>query len=261
MTGYGTLEPVLGEDFLRHAICGLIDVARTSQGFEITLPQAYHSGNAVVVVVREERGEFILHDSSYAAMLLESLGVKANQRLEATLRAGIIAYGCEIAGLRVSRKCTSPDEIPLAAVLVGCASRLVADQALKSDSVPIFDFKKKLLGRVIDTLGTKRVRENEEFAGHSGSTYRVGAVVLDKKASKPIAFVEAVADHNAVTRRFREFYDLMNNPALASIDRVAVYDDDKADINSSDILLLQDVSNPVRFRDSAQRFAQLSTLQ
>ncbi len=251
----------LTEQWLHHAICDSIDVTHTAQGFEITLPQAYHSGNAVVVVVREEGNGFLVHDSSYAAMLLESLGVKANARLESSLRAGILAYGCNIDHLRVSRRCEAPDDIALAAVLVGCASRLVVDQALKSDSVPIYDFKRQLLGRVIDTLGTKRVRENEEFAGHSGSTYRVSAVVLDKKADKPIAFVEAVADHNAVARRFREFYDLMNNPALASIDRVAVYDDGKAEINSSDILLLQDVSNPVRFRDSAKRFAQLNTLQ
>jgi hypothetical protein len=53
----------------------------------------------------------------------------------------------------------------------------------------------------------------------------------------------------------------MHNPAYAGIDRVAVYDDAKADINSSDILLLLDVSNPVRFQDSAQRFVQLSMLQ
>lgn len=255
-----TRQP-LSEQWLHSAICDSIDVTRTSQGFEITLPQAYHSGHAVVVIVREENGKFLVHDSSYAAMLLESLGVKANARLEESLRSGIVAYGCEIVGLRVSRRCVDLADIPLSAVLVGCASRLVADQALRSDSAPIFDFKRKLIGRVIDTLGTKRVRENEEFAGHSGSTYRVGAVVLDKKAAKPIAFVEAVADHNAVARRFREFYDLMHNPALVSIDRVAVYDDAKPDINSSDILLLQDVSNPVRFRDSATRFAQLSTLQ
>ena len=251
----------VSERFFKEAICGLIDVAQTSQGFEITLPQAYHSGNAVVVVARPDGDGFLVHDASYAAMLLESLGTKASARLETTLRAGIASYGCEISGLRVYRRCLTLDELALSAVLVGCASRLVADQALKTDAAPIFDFKRTLIGRVINTVGTKRVRENEEFAGHSGSTYRVGAVVLDRKADKPIAFVEAVADHNAVARRFREFYDLMNNPALVGVDRVAVYDDSKADINSSDILLLQDVSNPVRFRDSATRFAQMSTLQ
>lgn len=254
MTEHGVTER-----FLHEAICRLTQIDRTSGDFEITLPQAYHSGHAVVVTVRDEGGSYLVHDSSYAAMLLESLGVRANARVEAGLRSGIASYGCEAEGLRIFRRCESADDVPMAAVLVGCASRLVADYALKVDSPPLFDFKRKLLGRVIDTVGEKRVRENQDFAGHSGSTYRVAAVVLDKAQSKPIAFVEAVADHNAVARRFREFYDLMQNPVLATIDRVAVYDDSRVDINSSDVLLLQDVSNTVRFQDSAIRFAQIGT--
>lgn len=252
-------ENGISERYMRQAICDLTQIERTSSGFEITLPQAYHSGHAVVVAVQAEAGSYFVHDSSYAAMLLESLGVRASAKLEAGLRSGIESYGCESEGLRIYRRCASAEEVPMAAVLVGCASRLVADYALKADSAPIFDFKRKLLGRVIDTVGQKRVRENQDFAGHSGSSYRVAAVVLDKRQSKPVAFVEGVADHNAVARRFREFYDLMQNPALAGIDRVAVYDDSRVDINPSDVLLLQDVSNPVRFRDSAVRFAQIGT--
>jgi hypothetical protein len=250
---------LISERGLRQAICDLTQIERTRDGYEITLPQAYHSGHAVVVSVRQEGDAYLVHDSSYAAMLLESLGVRASAKLETTLRSGIQSYGCETSGLRIYRRCESPADVPMAAVLVGCASRLVADQVLKADSPPVFDFKRKLLGRVIDTVGKKRVKENQDFAGHSGSTYRVAAVVLDKRHDKPIAFVEAVADHNAVARRFREFYDLKQNPALAGIDRVAVYDDSRADINSSDVLLLQDVSNPVRFQDSATRFAQIGT--
>lgn len=253
------IEGGISERFLRQSICDLTQIERTSLGFEITLPQAYHSGHAVVVAVREDGDGYLVHDSSYAAMLLESLGVRANGKLETGLRAGVASYGCESESLRIVRRCASVEDIPMAAVLVGCASRLVADYALKADSPPIFDFKRKLLGRVIDTVGQKRVRENQDFAGHSGSTYRVGAIVLDRQQSKPIAFVEGVADHNAVARRFREFYDLMQNPSLADIDRVAVYDDSRVDINSSDVLLLQEVSNPVRFQDSATRFAQIGT--
>lgn len=252
-------EDRINEQFLRQAICDLTQIERTSGGFEVTLPQAYHSGHAVVVAVQDEADGYLIHDSSYAAMLLESLGVRANAKVETGLRSGIASYGCESEGLRIYRRCATVEDVAMAAVLVGCASRLVADYALKADSQPIFDFKRKLLGRVIDTVGQKRVRENIDYSGHSGSTYRVAAVVLDKQQSRPIAFVEGVADHNAVARRFREFYDLMQNPALAGIDRVAVYDDSRLDINSSDLLLLQDVSNPVRFQDSATRFAQIGT--
>lgn len=247
------------EAALKKGVCDLIAVDRTADGYELILPQAYHSGHAVAVSVIVEGDGYLVHDNSYAAMLLESLGVRATARVEAGLRSGVVSYGCELSGLRVSRRCYNVDELALAIVLVGCASRLVADHALKVDATPIFDFKSKLLGRVIDTVGQKRVRENQPYPGHSGSTYQVAAVVLDKPGGRPIAFVEAVADHNAVARRFREFYDLMQNPALVGIDRVAVYDDSRRDIAATDILLLQDVSNPVRFADSITRFTQMGT--
>src|SRR5262249_37098310 len=119
--------------FLKSAICGMTDVARTNQGWEITLPQAYHTGHAAVVVVAEQTDGFLIHDNSYAAMLLAQLGHSVAPTSRDALDRAIQHYGCEVEGLKVFRKCEDISQVALSAVLVGCASRLIADQALESD--------------------------------------------------------------------------------------------------------------------------------
>ena len=80
---------------LKSAICGLTEVESTNQGFEVTLPQIYHSGHNVAVVVSREASGFIIHDNSYAAMLLANLGITAGKRLSDAMRPQVAAYGCE----------------------------------------------------------------------------------------------------------------------------------------------------------------------
>lgn len=250
----------LSAEALQSALCRLSVVEATNQGFEITLPQAYHSGNAVAVVVETEGDGFYVHDNGYAAMLLEGMGVQTSPKLQALLRPSVAAYGCEIFGFRVYRRCENPADVAFAAVTVGCASRLIADHALKVDSPPLFDFKRALLGRVAETL-PGRVRQNEEFVASKGNSYHVSAVILDKFQKRPVAFLEPISSHQAVARKFREFYDFMHTPDLVDIERVAIYDESKSEITSGDILLLQDVSNPVRHRDSDSRLKAWSTVQ
>lgn len=242
-------------------MCRLSVVERTNQGFEITLPQAYHTGNAVAVVVETQADGFYIHDNSYAAFLLESMGIQTSPKLQAHLRPAVEAYGCQVFGFRIYRRCEQWDDVAFAAVTVGCASRLVADHALRVDAPPLYDFKRALLGRVADTLGRSRIRENQEFIASKGNSYQVSAVILDRHQSHPIAFLEPVSSHQAVARKFREFYDFMHTPELTDIDRVAVYDETKSEITSGDILLLQDVSNPVRHRDSDARLRAWSSVQ
>jgi len=239
---------------LKRALCDLSEVEVTSQGFELTLPQAYHTGNAVAVVIQAEANAFYIHDNGYAAMLLETLGVRTTPALQAHLHRSVEAYGCDLAGFRVFRRCAAWDDVAFAAVTVGCASRLIADHALKVDAPPVYDFRRALLGKVEESLGSGRIRENEEYTAQKGTSYKVTAVVLDARQSRPVAFLEPISRHQAVARKFREFYDFMMTPSLVDIERVAIYDDSQSEITAGDILLMQDVSNPVRFRDSTQRF-------
>lgn len=250
----------LSENMLHSAICGMIDVTKTAQGYVVTLPQAYHSGNIVSVVVVPEADGFLVHDNSYAAMVLDKSGTPKPSALASEVAAAIRYYDCHLSAMRVWRRCETIDDIGLSAVLVGCASRLVADQALKVDKLPMYDFKAKLLGTVTDIVGLKRIRVNEEVAGHLGSRYKVSAVVLDNGLRTPVAFLEPVPDQQAVARRFKEFYDIKLNRTYSDVLRLAVTDDAKS-IPAGDALLMQEVSTVVRFRDTPKMFAQWVTMQ
>ncbi|WP_286881233.1 hypothetical protein [Sphingomonas sp.] len=231
----------------------MVDVEATNQGYEVSLPQIYHSGHNVAVVVRAEARGFVVHDNSYAALLLADLGIATGRRLADSVRTDVASYGCELDGLRVVRRCSDTDDLAVALTLVGCASRLIADKALAHNQLPLHDFKASLLGKVVDTVGAKRVRTNEQVSGQMGGSYRVSAVVLDALGQRPIAFVEPIADREAVARRFKEFYDISRNPAYSNVERVAVHDD--RGLAASDALLLEEVGNLVRFSHATAHFA------
>jgi hypothetical protein len=250
----------LTEHFLKAAICGMTETVVTNQGFEVTLPQAYASGNVVAVIVAQLPDGFLVHDNSYAAMLLERTGTQRVVALANDVATGVAHYGCVFDGMRVTRHCDTLDEVALSAVLVGCASRLVADQALKVDKMPMFDFKARLLGVVTKIVGSQRIRTNEQVTGHLGSKYKVSTVILDRAMRKPMAFVEPIADQNAVARRFKEFYDISLNAAYSDVERVSVLDDERG-IPAGDVLLMQEVGTLLRFSDASKLFQNWATLQ
>jgi hypothetical protein len=251
---------VLDEQFLKRALCELTEVTRTSQGYEVTLPQAYATGNIVSVTVSRTTEGYIVHDNSYAAMALQRTGTPKLQQMVEGARDAIKYYGCELVEMRVTRRCTSLDEVALAMVLVGCGSRLIADQALSTDRMPMFDFRAQLLGRVTGIVGEDRVRTNTPVTGHLGSKYRIAATVITADGRKPMAFIEPLSDPQALSRKFKEFYDIGQNSDYADVERVAVLDDSKS-FPTGDTLLMQEVSTLVRYSDSATLFAQWGTVQ
>ena len=245
---------------IKSSICALTLVERTNQGFEVTLPQIYHDGTSVVVVIAIQSGGFIVHDNGYAAMLLSSSGFPVGKRLADAVRYPVQSYGCELDQMRVTKRCETLEQIAVSATLVGCASRLIADQSLGTPQVPLVDFKSSVVSRIVSAVGVDRVRANEEVSGRLGSTYRVSTVVLDNERSKPMAFIEPIGDREAIPRRFKEFYDLSKTPGYQGIDRVAVYDDAKP-LPSGDALLLQEVGSLVRFSDASRLFDTWATVQ
>lgn len=257
---FSTMSNPLSTTALREAVCALTRVKETQQGVAVSLPQVYHNGQAVEVIVASIAGGFLVHDNSYAAMLLSSHGVKVGKKLADALTPQVVEYGCELDELRVRRVCTDPDQLGFAMTTVGCASRLVADQLLKADHAPIRDFKSSVISRVTETVGNDRIRTNEEVSGHLGSRYRVSVLVLDPKRAKPLAFVEPVADRDSIARRFKQFYDLSRTERYSSVQRVAVYDDAQA-LSSGDALLMQEVGNFVRYTDARIRFNEWATVQ
>jgi hypothetical protein len=235
-------------DDIKRALCELTFVEMDAYGYEIVLPQVYSNGETVVVTASPEGDTFFVHDGGHAGMALEAAGVAVSPRLQEELSRGVAAYGCRISQFRVYKQC-SGDGIAEAAAVVGCASRFVADFAFQAEARPMFDFKRQVVETLFETVGAARVRENEEVIAKSGSHYHVSAIILDPRGSKPQAYVEAVSNHQAVARKFRALYDMMNTPGIAETPRFAVFDDSRNGITVSDLSLLKDVSRTVGLRE------------
>lgn len=252
--------PNLTAEYIKHSICELTLIEATTQGFEVTLPQIYHNGDSVVVVISVENDGYTVHDNSYAAMLVSNAGLPVGKRLADTVRPQIQMYGCHLHEMRVSKRCERSDQVAVCAALVGGASRLIADHALVSTQAPLIDFRASVYGKVRSIVGGDRVRTNEEVSGSFGSTYRISNVVLDSAKSEPIAFVEPIPDRDSIPRRFKEFYDLSQTAMHKNIERIAIFDDEKP-LPSGDALLLQQVGRLVRFSDAPALFQPWATLQ
>lgn len=240
---------------LEAACRALVRVEASNLGLEVQLPVIYPNGDLVTVVVSEENGQIFVHDGGYAAMALATAGVSVTAKLRARIASLSKHYGCEFSNDRMVK--TAPvDQLPLAVAVVANASRTVADQLLQTHSQPIFSFRQEVIDRVKQVMGAERVRENEPVTGKSGTQYSIGAVVLDKHLTAPVAFVEAVKDLEGVNKRFREFYDISLLPMLNDPARIVLYDD-RAPLRQVDLIILQDVSNVVRFSDAETRFKEL----
>jgi hypothetical protein len=243
------------EDTIRSALLSLIDIRRTNLGCEVQLPLFYPDGGSVTVTVVAERGDYLVHDSGSGTMFLSANGITLTKKLSQRIHDLAAMYGCDFSSGRVERRCT-PEDIGVCAAIVANASRSVGDQLLQRPVLPALDFRKEVLEKVREVVGAKRYRENEEVLGASGYSYQVSAVVLDASAAGPISYVEPVRDHDTATKKFREFWDISRSEEFGSIRRIALFDD-KRNWDSSDLIILQEVSNLVRVSDAAQRMAQL----
>lgn len=235
-------------EHLKRALCDLTIVETTKFGFEIALVQVYGNGQTVVVTAQEEGDRFYVHDGGNGAMTLEASGLMLSSKLDEELRRGVSAYGCRITRGRVYKQCAA-DEIAATAAIVGCASRFVADYHLQSELKPLFDFRQQVVETLAETIGAARVRENDEIVARSGSRYQVSATILDERELRPVAYVEAVSNHQSVARKFRALYDMMHTPLISETPRFSIFDDTRANITSADLSLLRDVSQIVGFRE------------
>lgn len=242
---------------LEAACRALVKVEKSSLGYEVQLPVIYPNGDFVTVVVAPNGDRFDVHDAGFAAMTLANHAVRMTAKLRARIDNLSKHYGCEFANDRMTRF-ASADELPLAVAVVANASRTIADQLLQAHTQSVVSFRQTVIERVKEFVGKDRVRENELVVGNSGTEYHIGAAVLDRRHVRPVAFVEAVRDMDGVNKRFREFYDISLVPELSDMSRIVLYDD-AADLRQGDLLVLQNVSNVVRFSDAEARLKPLGT--
>ena len=191
-------------------------------------------------------------------MALEGAGVVVSPRLQEYFRDRMTAYQCQFEQSRVFQRCVDVNKLAAAASIVGCASRVIADHVLHADPAPLTDFRRPLVDRLHERFGSPRIRENEEVIAVTGSRYQVSAVLLDKTRTRPLAYVEPIANHQAVARKFRTFYDLAKTPLVSETKRIAVYDADRAGISSGDVALLKNVSLPISYVESEALWSSLN---
>jgi hypothetical protein len=245
-------QPELTAQELEAACRALVRVDTSSLGLEVQLPVLYPSGDCATVVVAPLENRFIVHDAGFATMALANYGVRLTSKMKARIADLSRHYGCEFSDDRMTRVVPA-DQLAIAVAVVANASRTIADQLLHVPTQPIVSFKQTVIERVRAYVGTARVRENEPVIGKSGTEYFVGAAVLDNELARPVAYVEAVRDMDGVNKRFREFYDISLVPDLRDMTRIVLYDD-AANLRHGDLLVLQEVSNVVRFSDAEARF-------
>jgi hypothetical protein len=234
----------------------LVRVERSSLGLEVQLPVIYPNGDLVTVVVTQENNQTMVHDGGFAAMALATAGITISKKMRVRIASLSKHYGCEFINDRMV-KTAKADDLALVVAVVANASRTIADLLLQTHAQPLFTFRQEVIDQVKEFVGTKRVRENEAVTGKSGTEYHIGAVVLNQSLSSPVAYVEAVKDLEGVNKRFREFYDISQLLFAPEPERIIMYDD-KANLRQGDLLILQDVSNVVRFSDAKTRFRALA---
>ncbi|MEE8666013.1 MAG: hypothetical protein SOI54_08225 [Acetobacter sp.] len=242
---------------IKKALCDLTFVEQTLVGYEIALPQIYHTGETVCITVRQEGDFFIIHDDSAGMMSLESSGTVLSSRTLNALQKGVEAYGCEISGSRVLKRTQDFSDVAAFVAIVGCASRFVADYGLHLPAQAMFDFRKKAVNTLREILGDQRLRENEEITTSLGSKYHVSAAVLDARLVRTIAYIEAISGHQSSTRKFRSLFEIAKTPEIGEISRFSLYDDTSGSVTAGDIDLLKTVSHTVPFKVASQTFSNL----
>lgn len=233
----------------------LVDVREGSLGLEVELPVVYPTGETVVVTVAFEGEAYNVHDSGNGAAALSAYGLSITDNLAKRLVEIAAHYGCEFLDGRMTRR-AQHTELPVAVAIVANASRSIADQLLAPRGAPIVDFKTEALQVLRESVGARRIRENERLLGASGFPYTASAVILSEDESQSLGLVEPIRDHEAATKKFREFWDIKENADLKRLERIALYDD-RRQWSAPDLNLLQRVCNVVRLSDGVRRMQEL----
>jgi hypothetical protein len=250
------LEQVRADQILA-ATRALVQARETNLGIEVDLPILYPDGRSVTVVVEAQGNGVLIHDAGFGMMQLTLSGVRPTETLRARFLDVAARFGCSFEEGRVVRRCRQ-EQASVALVLVGNASRSIADFATLVRRRGILDFKQEVSGIAAATFGDpERVQNDQEVVGDSGTSYRLNIIILNEEKAAPIAYIETIADQNTVNSRFRTFFDIAQNDNLSAIPRVAIYDD-RHDWRAGDLVLLQNVSNVVPFSGAKNRLDRLA---
>ncbi|MDF1680420.1 hypothetical protein [Ponticaulis sp.] len=231
----------------------LIGSFSSNLGYEIRLPLIYSNGEMVSVVVDERDDCCLVHDAGFAAMTLSASGQTMTQRIEDRVKAYASTMECHFERGRVWRK-VSKDQATAAVLSVGSVCRYIADQA-SPDTKKRAEFEVRVNSVLQKMLGEDRISWHQKVTGKSGGTYDVTAAIIELNTKQPKALIEAIGSARAVPHRFRHLYEIKSSQRYRNVDLISVYDDQEV-FESSDIVLLQDVSNAVPYSSFERRVKQ-----
>lgn len=237
---------------VQRAMRELVTAQKTNLGVEVTVPVAYADGEMVSVVVEARDGDYAVHDAGFSAMRLSLSGIALTRHVSLRLNELANRYRCSFVDGRVFSH-SAADSLPVTICLVANAARSVADYAFEVRRQIESDFRVTVADQLKEIAG-KRVRENEEFKGKSGTRYRVHAIVLDSTEARPEHFVSALAHRNVVPRNVAMFYDLHGSYPAVENDAVV---DDTGDFRDEDRALLGSVSTVIGLMQAPHQFRRI----
>jgi len=247
---------MLNAKAIEQSVRQLITAEQSSLGVEVLSLVAYPGGDLVNVVVEQAASGVLVHDASFAAMRLSQQGVSLSKHVRQRLADYASRFNCEFKSDRVFVK-ADIESVAYAVAMVSNASRSVADYALEIRKHAESDFRAILVEAIRDVIGS-RLRENEEFRGGSGRSYRVSAVILDEMESSPRAFVAPVANHSAVEHAFAMLSDL--HQKFASVANESVYNE-ASDIREEDRKFLETIGGVTPLMLAQSHFRQMVQTQ
>jgi len=212
----------ISPDVIEAGVRSLISAHAGALGVEVTTPVVYPDGDCISVFVATELDGYMIHDAGLGSMRLSREGVSLGREVRERLSLMAKRYDCRFQADRMSRRCTSADEVSTSIMLVANASRSVGDIAAETRRQTENSFRYVLAERVREIVGS-RLKENESFKGQSKTIYRVANTILDEAGREPVAFIVPLASRSAVASQFRELYDL--RAAFPNVDRESVYDE------------------------------------
>jgi len=243
---------------IERLVRALTAAENTNLGIEVTLPVAYGDGELVTVVIEQTKDSLVVHDASFSAMRLSSVGVSLTPHVVHRLSELAERYNCKFQEGRVTAIADSVELLAQVISLVANASRSVADFSFEIRRQAETDFRLVVFEKLRQIVGS-RARDVDEFKGASGRRYRL-PFVLNAALTRPQNFISTLAHRSNIPLIFAAYSDLRGS--FPDVERDAVYDDaahlrdeDRTFLKSADTVVFGWMEADRRFKEfvSAKR--------
>ncbi|KAA0573337.1 hypothetical protein FZ983_30455 [Azospirillum sp. B21] len=239
---------------IQQAVASLVGCKPHGDGYLVHTTCLYPSNDAVRVLVRGGKDQFVVSDNGGAIAALEDAGLEqagGDRFLHKYARAQ---------GLRVERGAiisppVNAENLPVAILLVANASQEAAHRELEHRKMrPARDFK-QMLENILWQRFPNRTEKDRLFLGESNRQYKFDYTV--KAESGKLLLLDAVTpDYSSIASRVLANLDVRNRGDEGIVQRI-VYDD-RFPWKAEDILLLENGAPTVPYSALSQSLDRLA---